>query len=68
MQTYAAKNAHALEAYITAQHEVRILLAKLEAQVEAHQDAQTPEEIHWGHVGDIQHIVDELHALTTQED
>ena len=61
-------NDAALHAYIVKIAQVRRLLARLEAEVEAHQDALDPEEIHWAHVGDMQRYITGLNDVLGNED
>jgi hypothetical protein len=43
----------ALEAYMAAHAEALALIERIHEAVENHDDAPTPEQIHWGHVGDM---------------
>lgn len=61
--TTTKTNDAALTAYIAAQHQAHALLAQLTAQLNAHQDSLHPDEVHWGHVGDIKRIIGELNDL-----
>jgi hypothetical protein len=56
-------NDTALDAYITAQREARAALEALTRYLDTHQDATAPAQIHWGHVGDIRHVVDVLNTV-----
>lgn len=60
-------NDEALTAYITAQQEARGLLAAITRYLDAHQNDLTPEQVHWGHVGDMQRLVEALSALGDSE-
>jgi len=53
----------ALAAYLDAQRTAHALLTQVDAMLEHHQDTKTPEEIHWGHVGDINAIVHQLQQM-----
>ncbi len=53
----------ALDAYVNAQEEVRALVVALHGKINRHQNATAPEEIHWGHVGDIEAIAQALRQL-----
>jgi hypothetical protein len=61
-------NAAALDAYIAAQHQARALLDTLTAQLDAHQDNVAPDEVHWGHVGDMQRISAGIQETVANED
>ena len=63
METTPRTNATALDAYIDAQRQARTLLEQLTAHLDAHQESLIPEQIHWGHVGDINAIVGRLEEL-----
>jgi len=56
-------NDKALDAYIAAQREAHALIDELHILVSKHQDAISPEEVHWGHVGDIRSIIMSLKAI-----
>ena len=43
----------ALDAYMTAHADALALIERIHEAIENHDDAPTPEQIHWGHVGDI---------------
>ncbi len=58
--TTTRTNTAALAAYIEAQQQARVLLADVTAYLDGHQDCATPEEIHWGHVGDISAVITQL--------
>ena len=66
--TQPHSNTAALDAYIAAQQQARALLEVLTAQLDAHQDRVAPEEIHWGHVGDMQRFIASLQEMVTNED
>jgi hypothetical protein len=56
----AAKQTVSVEAaYEAKATEARAQLAKLSALLEAHKEA----EIHWGHVGDLEHLTGDLAEL-----
>ena len=50
-------NTPALHAYIDAQIKAHRLLAQIQETIDTHQNALMPEDIHWGHVGDMQRII-----------
>ncbi len=58
--TRTTQNTAALNAYITAQQQAQDLLAQLAQKLDAHQDGLHTDEIHWGHVGDINAIIQQL--------
>ena len=43
----------ALDAYMEAHADALALIERIEVAIENHDDAPTPEQIHWGHVGDM---------------
>jgi len=47
------KNTEALNAYIEIQEKAKRRIKMFETYLENHQNAFAPEEINWGHVGDI---------------
>lgn len=49
-------NDAALAAYAAAQVKTRDALARIATALDAHQDRQPPEAIHWGHAGDLNHV------------
>ena len=63
MATVAQNRAHALDAYISAIEQARMLVVELNETLDTHQATVTPERVHWGHVGDIQDIVSTLEKL-----
>jgi hypothetical protein len=58
--TTRTRNNDALCAYVAAQVAIAATLARIATALEAHQDAQPPEAIHWGHVGDLSHVQERL--------
>lgn len=59
----AAANDKALAAFIAAKTEIDARLERLKALSDEHFNAQ-PDEIHWGHVGDLQRYADLLRQIT----
>lgn len=59
-------NEAAVNAYIAAQVEAHDLVAKVAAYLEGHQDCTSPEKLHWGHVGDIQRVIDQLKDIIAE--
>jgi len=57
------KNQKAIDAYIEAQIKARDQLDTLAGFLQSHQDNLIPEEIRWGHVGDINRIAESLNEL-----
>ena len=53
-------NEKALTAYMSEQTRAESELARLHVNLALHQDIQTPEDIHWGHVGDVKRVADML--------
>ena len=51
------RNLSATEAHAVRIEELRELLAKLEAKVET---KASLENVHWGHVGDLGHMIEQL--------
>lgn len=58
-----APNDKALNAFIAAKAEIDAQLARLKALSDEHFNAQ-PDEIHWGHVGDLQRYASVLRQIT----
>jgi hypothetical protein len=56
-------NSEALGAFIAKKAEIDEMLARLQALSEEHFNAH-PDEIHWGHVGDLGHYADQLRNIT----
>jgi hypothetical protein len=54
----------ALDAYMAAHADALALIERIHEAIENHDDAPTPEQIHWGHVGDIAEIRSELQAIS----
>jgi hypothetical protein len=61
--TIQHRREEALAAYLAAQREAREALAALTRYLDGHQECATPDEINWGHVGDVRRIVAALGAL-----
>lgn len=59
----AATNDKALAAFIAAKTEIDARLERLKALSDEHFNAQ-PDEIHWGHVGDLQRYAELLRQIT----
>lgn len=59
----ATTNDKALTAFIAAKTEIDALLERLKALSDEHFNAQ-PDEIHWGHVGDLQRYAELLRQIT----
>lgn len=59
----AAANEKALNAFITKKAEIDAQLERLRALSDEHYHAQ-PDEIHWGHVGDLQRYASLLRQIT----
>ncbi|WP_374396995.1 hypothetical protein [Tabrizicola sp.] len=59
----AATNDKVLNAFISAKAEIDAQLARLQALSDDHFLAQ-PDEIHWGHVGDLQRYASLLRQIT----
>jgi hypothetical protein len=56
-------NSKALDAFIAAKTEIDAMLERLAALSADHFDTH-PDEIHWGHVGTLNHYRDRLRAIT----
>ncbi|MBW6494980.1 MAG: hypothetical protein K0B16_10585 [Burkholderiaceae bacterium] len=56
-------NAKALDAFIAAKAEIDAMLARL-AALSADHFATNPDEIHWGHVGTLNHYRAKLREIT----
>ncbi|KKN67742.1 hypothetical protein LCGC14_0458900 [marine sediment metagenome] len=54
------KKESAANAYIESQMKARNLIEKLEKYLDNHQEEAPVENVHWGHVGDINRIVENL--------
>jgi hypothetical protein len=59
-------NTEALHAYLDAQHTAQAMLRTVAAYLDGHQEGTSPDEIDWGHVGDIRHVIDQLERLVNQ--
>ena len=57
----------ALDAFVEKQAEAHQLLQALTAKLAQYHDRVAPEDITWGHVGDITHICQKLHELVDEE-
>ena len=54
----------ALQAYMENQTAVLALVERIHEAIENHDTDPAPEQIHWGHVGDIAEIRSELQAIS----
>jgi hypothetical protein len=54
----------ALDAYMTAHADALALIERIHEAIENHDDAPAPEQIHWGHVGDMAEIRSGLQAIS----
>ena len=61
--TRHARNAQALDAFITRKVEIDTMLARLAALSDEHFDVH-PDEVHWGHVGTLAHYAKLLKRIT----
>ena len=59
----ASDNTSALNAFLAAKVEIDTMLERLKALSDEHFNAQ-PDEIHWGHVGDLQRYAGLLRQIT----
>jgi hypothetical protein len=57
------ENTEALNAYIAKKQEIDAMLARLQALSADHFNTD-PDQIHWGHVGDIEHHASLLKRIT----
>jgi hypothetical protein len=62
MPTATRSNA-AQHAYLAAQRTARSLLARVAAELDGHQECTSHDAIDWGHVGDINRIVQQLQEV-----
>ncbi len=58
-----ASNDKALDAFIAAKAEIDTMLGRLKALSDDHFETH-PDEIHWGHVGTLQHYAGLLRQIT----
>ncbi len=63
MTTKIRNNDKALTAFMTRKAEIDTMLARLQALSDEHFHAQ-PENIHWGHVGDLADMATKLSEIT----
>ena len=56
-------NDKALDAFLTAKFEIDAMLERLKALSDAHFETD-PDEIHWGHVGTLNHYASQLREIT----
>ena len=63
MTRRATTNEKALDAFIAAKTEIDAMLARLAALSADHFET-SPDEIHWGHVGTLNHYRDRLREIT----
>ena len=54
----------ALDAYMAAHADALALVERIHAAIENHDISPAPEQIHWGHVGDIAEIRSQLQAIS----
>ena len=59
----ASENSKALKAFIAKKAEIDAQLERLKTLSDDHFNAQ-PDEIHWGHVGDLQRYAELLRQIT----
>ena len=59
----ATDNSKAQNAFLAAKHEIDGILARL-ATLSADHFETSPDEIHWGHVGTLNHYRAKLHEIT----
>jgi hypothetical protein len=57
-------NQKALTAYLRTASDVRALLARLESGLDAYQDRVSPDEVNYGHVGDMGYLMASLQDLS----
>lgn len=57
----------ALDALVAKHTEAHQLLQALAVKLAQYHDLYAPEDITWGHVGDITHICEKLHELVDEE-
>ena len=61
-----ANNPRAMAAYRAKREELARLLERLDERLDAHakeRDGSRCRTVHWGHVGDLEHIASQLRAL-----
>ena len=63
MTRRAADNTKALDAFLAAKFEIDAMLERL-ATLSADHFETNPDEIHWGHVGTLNHYRDKLREIT----
>ena len=56
-------NSQALDAFIAKKAEIDEMLARLQTLSEEHFNVH-PDEIHWGHVGDLGYYAEQLRGIT----
>ena len=59
----ATDNSKALDAFMTAKFQIDAMLERLKALSDEHFETH-PDEIHWGHVGDLQRYASLLRQMT----
>ena len=59
----AASNDKALDAFIAAKAKIDVMLERLKALSDDHFETH-PDEIHWGHVGTLNHYRDRLREIS----
>jgi hypothetical protein len=60
-------NDAARAAYVTAQQQARALLQQVQNWLDGHQECSTPDDIHWGHVGDVNSVIQGLKNILGDE-
>ncbi|WP_136646705.1 hypothetical protein [Tabrizicola sp. YIM 78059] len=63
MTRRATDNTKALDAFLAAKTEIDAMLERLAALSDDHFET-SPDEIHWGHVGTLNHYRDRLREIT----
>ena len=63
MSRRATENSNALDAFLAAKREIDGMLARL-ATLSADHSETSPDEIHWGHVGTLNHYHAKLREIT----
>jgi hypothetical protein len=59
----ATDNTAALDAFIAAKADIDAMLARIAALSDEHFNA-SPDQIHWGHVGDLRRTASQLRQIT----
>ena len=61
--TIEAQHEAAAGAYIALQAKAAAQIEAISAALEAHQDGIDPERVNWGHVGDLNHVIELLEQV-----